>query len=63
MFQARFTDAYQPGATVYFPVVQECDGAVEEWTQVPAAGEDPHSLEIARAGREGRGRHCGRADR
>ncbi len=44
VFQARFTDAYQPGATVYFPVVQECDGAVEEWTQVPAAGEDPHSL-------------------
>ncbi|MBJ6128219.1 DUF1775 domain-containing protein [Microvirga splendida] len=44
VFQARFTDAYQPGATVYFPVVQECGGAVEEWTQVPAAGEDPHSL-------------------
>ena len=44
VFQARFTDAYQPGATVYFPVVQECDGATEEWTQVPAAGEDPHSL-------------------
>jgi periplasmic copper chaperone A len=44
VFQARFTDAYQPGATVFFPVVQECDGAVEEWTQVPAAGEDPHSL-------------------
>ncbi len=44
VFQARFTDAYQPGATVFFPVVQECDGVVEEWTQVPAAGEDPHSL-------------------
>ena len=28
VFQARFTDAYQPGATVFFPVVQECDGAV-----------------------------------
>jgi uncharacterized protein YcnI len=45
VFQARFTDAYQPGATVYFPVVQECDGATEEWTQVPAAGEDPHGLQ------------------
>lgn len=44
VFQAQFTDAYQPGATVYFPVVQECDGKVAEWTQVPAAGEDPHSL-------------------
>ncbi|MGO4527201.1 DUF1775 domain-containing protein [Microvirga sp. 2MCAF35] len=45
VFQARFTDAFQPGATVYFPVVQECDGATAEWTQVPAAGEDPHSLQ------------------
>jgi uncharacterized protein YcnI len=45
VFQARFTDAYQPGATVYFPVVQECDGATEEWTQVPGAGEDPHGLQ------------------
>lgn len=44
VFQATFTDAYQPGATVYFPVVQECDKKTEEWTEVPAAGQDPHSL-------------------
>jgi len=44
VFQARFTDAYQPGATVYFPVVQECEKSTEEWVQVPAAGEDPHKL-------------------
>ncbi len=44
VFQARFTDAYQPGATVYFPVVQECEKGIEEWVQVPAAGEDPHQL-------------------
>jgi uncharacterized protein YcnI len=44
VFQARFTDAYQPGATVFFPVVQECDGVVEEWVQVPAEGQDAHSL-------------------
>lgn len=44
VFQARFTDAFQPGSTVYFPVVQECENATEEWTQVPAAGEDPHKL-------------------
>jgi uncharacterized protein YcnI len=44
VFQARFTDAYQPGATVYFPVVQECEKGVAEWVQVPAAGEDPHQL-------------------
>jgi uncharacterized protein YcnI len=45
VFQARFTDAYQPGATVYFPVVQECEKSTEEWMQVPAAGEDPHHLQ------------------
>jgi uncharacterized protein YcnI len=45
VFQARFTDAYQPGATVYFPVVQECGKGVEEWVQVPAVGENPHSLQ------------------
>nr|WP_091131940.1 DUF1775 domain-containing protein [Microvirga guangxiensis] len=44
VFQARFTDAFQPGATVYFPVVQECEKGTQEWTQVPAAGEDPHKL-------------------
>jgi periplasmic copper chaperone A len=44
VFQARFTDAYQPGATVFFPVVQECDGVVEEWVQVPTEGQDAHSL-------------------
>ncbi|MEE1656566.1 DUF1775 domain-containing protein [Microvirga sp. CF3062] len=50
VFQARFTDAYQPGATVHFPVVQECDSVAEEWTQVPAAGEDPHSLKAPAPG-------------
>jgi periplasmic copper chaperone A len=44
VFQARFTDAFQPGATVYFPVVQECEKNTEEWVQVPTAGEDPHKL-------------------
>jgi len=44
VFQARFTDAYQPGATVYFPVVQECEKSTEEWVQVPAAGDAPPRL-------------------
>jgi copper(I)-binding protein len=44
VFQAYFTDAYQPGATVHFPVVQECEKLTEEWTEVPAAGQDAHSL-------------------
>ena len=44
VFQARFTDAYQPGATVFFPVVQECGKQAQEWTEVPVAGQEPHSL-------------------
>ncbi|MBZ6075534.1 DUF1775 domain-containing protein [Microvirga puerhi] len=44
VFQARFTDAFQPGATVYFPVVQTCSNGSEQWTQVPTAGQDPNSL-------------------
>jgi len=44
VFQARITDVFQPGATVYFPVIQECANGREEWTEVPTAGQDPHSL-------------------
>ena len=44
VFQARFTNAFQPDAMVYFPVVQECEKGTAEWTQVPSAGEDPHKL-------------------
>jgi uncharacterized protein YcnI len=46
IFRAAFTEAFQPGATVYFPVVQECDGATEEWTEVPADGQDAPSLKL-----------------
>lgn len=44
VFQAYITDVFQPGATIYFPVVQECAEGKHEWTQVPAAGQDPHAL-------------------
>lgn len=44
VFQARLTEIFQPGATVYFPVVQECSNGAERWIQVPAAGQDAHSL-------------------
>ncbi|WP_230534378.1 DUF1775 domain-containing protein [Microvirga roseola] len=50
VFQAHFTDAYQPGATVYFPVVQECAKGVAEWIEVPASGQDPHSLKAPAPG-------------
>lgn len=44
VFQAQFTEAFQPGATVYFPVVQQCANRVEEWIEVPVDGRDAHSL-------------------
>ncbi len=34
----------QPGKTIPFPVVQECEQGVYRWIQVAQPGEDPHSL-------------------
>lgn len=44
VFQAGLTDAVAPGGTVYFPVRQECDGAVADWREVPAAGQSSRDL-------------------
>lgn len=44
VFQAQFTDAFQPGATVYFPVVQECANHIEEWIEVPTAAQEAQGL-------------------
>ena len=30
---------------IYFPVVQECDGATTRWIEIPAAGQDEDALE------------------
>jgi len=50
VFQARITDAFRGGATVYFPVVQTCAGGSEEWTQIPDAGQNPHDLKAPAPG-------------
>jgi uncharacterized protein YcnI len=44
VFQARVTDKVPAGANLAFPVVQECASAKEEWTEIAAPGQDPHSL-------------------
>ena len=31
----------QPGATLYFPTVQECETGVERWVEIPEAGKSP----------------------
>ncbi len=39
------------GETLYFPVVQECEGgAVDRWIAIPAAGQDADSLEFPAPG-------------
>ena len=30
---------------LYFPVVQECEGAAARWIEIPAAGQDEDALE------------------
>lgn len=38
-FTALLTDAFPPGAQVFFPVVQECERGSHHWTQVPGPGQ------------------------
>lgn len=45
VFQARLTENLPVDQTLYFPVVQECANGSNEWVQIPAEGQDPHSLE------------------
>jgi len=35
---AYLTDDLQPGRTLYFPVVQECENGVHRWIEIPADG-------------------------
>jgi periplasmic copper chaperone A len=35
----------QPGATLYFPTVQECEQGVHRWIEIPAAGQQWHDLD------------------
>ena len=43
-FFARVSDAFAPGATVYFPVQQDCLAGSYAWSDIPAAGQSAHDL-------------------
>ena len=43
-FTGHLTDL-APGTVLSFPTVQECQGAVRRWIEVPAPGQDPDELE------------------
>ncbi len=34
----------EQGGKLYFPVLQECENGKSEWTQIPAAGQNPREL-------------------
>jgi len=44
VFRAVATDLLPVDAPVYIPVVQECATGAARWIEIPAAGQDPHSL-------------------
>jgi uncharacterized protein YcnI len=43
-------DQLEPGATLYFPVVQECEQGAERWIEIPAAGKTSDALEMPAPG-------------
>ena len=50
VFQARITDRVAAPSTLFVPVVQECASSKAAWTEIPAAGQDPHSLKFPAPG-------------
>lgn len=46
VFRAYVTDAFKPGDTIAFPVVQECtEGATTRWIEIPEAGKTADDYE------------------
>ncbi|AZN96334.1 DUF1775 domain-containing protein [Mesorhizobium sp. M9A.F.Ca.ET.002.03.1.2] len=50
VFRGTLTADLLAGQALYFPVVQECDGAAERWIEIPAAGQDEDALEYPAPG-------------
>ena len=44
------TESLAAGDAVHFPVVQECDGAIERWIEIPAKGQDDDAFEFPAPG-------------
>jgi len=44
VFRAVATDLLPTGEVLYIPVVQECATGAARWIEIPAAGQDAHSL-------------------
>lgn len=50
VFRGTLTAGLPAGETLYFPAIQECDGAAERWIEIPASGQDAHDLEMPAPG-------------
>lgn len=50
VFRGMLTGGLEAGSIFYIPVVQECADAAERWIEIPAAGQDPDSLEMPAPG-------------
>ncbi|MCJ2134586.1 DUF1775 domain-containing protein [Methylobacterium sp. J-026] len=46
-FLAQVADTFEPGATVYVPVQQDCTEGGYSWSEIPKAGQDAHDLKAA----------------
>lgn len=44
IFFARISDAFAPGAAVYFPIQQDCAKGHHSWSEIPAPGQDGRGL-------------------
>ncbi len=50
VLRAYLTGDLKPGATLYFPVVQECETGVERWIEIPAEGKGADDYETPAPG-------------
>lgn len=44
VFVGRVTDAFRPGASVPFPIVQTCESGAHNWTELPGPGQSARDL-------------------
>ncbi len=40
----------EPGRVIYFPVSQRCETGEQHWSEIPAAGQNPHALKLPAPG-------------
>jgi uncharacterized protein YcnI len=50
VFRVALTGGLTAGDMLYFPIVQECDGATQRWIEIPAKGQDEDALEYPAPG-------------